>query len=628
MGGKLVIKERRDGTGSFIACSRYPKCKFIKKDEAEEAKKKTGVICPLCKKGDISERRGKFGIFYSCSNYPDCKFAIKAKPTGNICQLCGSLMMAGTKTIPERCSKKIVRTSGRIKFRKLTQNKIFRKIVLCYNPFMPNATEKISEIFDLIDAKITKKDEELIRKAYDFSERAHTGQKRLSGEPYFIHPFETAKILAQFGMDAQTIAAGLLHDTLEDTKTTEEEIKKEFGEDILFLIKGVTKLGTLKYRGHQRHVESLRKFFVAMANDIRVVIIKFADRLHNLRTLQFVRPEKRTRIAIESIEVYAPLANRLGMGKLKGELEDAAFPYAYPEEYKKIEEIIEEKKDLYEKYLNEVSEELKKELRKNKVKFIEIDYRIKHKYSLYKKLLRYGMDIEKIYDIVALRVVVDTIEDCYRVLGIVHSIWNPLPAESKITSLCRKPTAIDQSIPPFLPDPGTSPKFKFVPKKCTTEAAYGIAAHFAYKEQGDKKFQDNKDKFKWIEELKEIHYNPAEPQKFIEHLKTDFFNNRIFVFTPKGDVLDLPEDSTPLDFAYAIHSDIGDHTSGAKINGKMSPIFSKLKNGDIVEIITKKNSKPSTKWLEYVQTTIAKKHIKSYLEKNSLLSKLKSFGQS
>ncbi|MFZ1019917.1 MAG: RelA/SpoT family protein [Minisyncoccia bacterium] len=493
---------------------------------------------------------------------------------------------------------------------------------------MPNATEKISEIFDLIDAKITKKDEELIRKAYDFSERAHTGQKRLSGEPYFIHPFETAKILAQFGMDAQTIAAGLLHDTLEDTKTTEEEIKKEFGEDILFLIKGVTKLGTLKYRGHQRHVESLRKFFVAMANDIRVVIIKFADRLHNLRTLQFVRPEKRTRIAIESIEVYAPLANRLGMGKLKGELEDAAFPYAYPEEYKKIEEIIEEKKDLYEKYLNEVSEELKKELRKNKVKFIEIDYRIKHKYSLYKKLLRYGMDIEKIYDIVALRVVVDTIEDCYRVLGIVHSIWNPLPGRIKDYIALPKTNGYRSIHTTIFTGSGGIAEIQIRTKEMHNEAAYGIAAHFAYKEQGDKKFQDNKDKFKWIEELKEIHYNPAEPQKFIEHLKTDFFNNRIFVFTPKGDVLDLPEDSMPLDFAYAIHSDIGDHTSGAKINGKMSPLFSKLKNGDIVEIITKKNSKPSTKWLEYVQTTIAKKHIKSYLEKNSLLSKLKSFGQS
>ena len=289
----------------------------------------------------------------------------------------------------------------------------------------------VKEIIDQIENGVRKNEEELINKAYEFALKAHEGQKRLSGEPYFVHVFGTAKILAQLGMDTQTIVAGLLHDVLEDTKTPEEEIKKEFGDDILFLIKGVTKLGTLKYRGHERHVESLRKFFVAMANDLRVVIIKFADRLHNLRTLQFVPEEKRQRIAVESIEVYAPLANRLGMGKLKGELEDAAFPYAYPDEYRQVEEIIKEKKDSYEKNLTEVKKELEKELDKNKVKVIEINYRMKHKYSLWKKLLKREMDIEKIYDIVALRVVVDTIEDCYRVLGIIHSIWNPLPGRIK-----------------------------------------------------------------------------------------------------------------------------------------------------------------------------------------------------
>src|SRR3990167_3070634 len=239
---------------------------------------------------------------------------------------------------------------------------------------------EIKEITDLIGGGINKKDEELIKKTYEFAKRAHEGQKRMSGELYFVHVFETAKILAKFGMDVQTIMAGLLHDVLEDTKITEEEVKKEFGEDIVFLVNGVTKLGTLKYRGHERHVESLRKFFVAMTNDLRVVIIKFADRLHNLNTLQYVREDKRHRIAMESIEVYAPLANRLGMGKLKGEIEDAAFPYAYPEEYAKIEEIVKEEKSLYEKNLTEVYEELEKELSKNKVKVVEINYRMKHKY--------------------------------------------------------------------------------------------------------------------------------------------------------------------------------------------------------------------------------------------------------
>ena len=288
----------------------------------------------------------------------------------------------------------------------------------------------IKEILDLM-GEIKLKERELIVKAFKFAENAHAEQKRLSGDPYFMHAFETAKILAMLGMDTQTVTAGLLHDVLEDTKIKEENLIKEFGVDIVFLVKGVTKLGTLKYHGHERHVESLRKFFMAMANDLRVVIIKFADRLHNLRTLQFVRENKRRRIALESIEVYAPLANRLGMGKLKGELEDAAFPYAFPEEYKKVEEIIKEQKDLYEKYLTEVREKLQAELKKQKIRFVEIDYRVKHKYSLYKKLLKYDMDLEKIHDIVALRVVVETVEECYRVLGLVHSLWNPLPGRIK-----------------------------------------------------------------------------------------------------------------------------------------------------------------------------------------------------
>ncbi len=486
----------------------------------------------------------------------------------------------------------------------------------------------VGEIISLIEGGINKKEEDLINKAFKFAEKAHEGQKRLSGEPYFVHAFEVSKTLARLGMDAQTISAGLLHDVLEDTEITEEEIQKEFGDDIVFLIKGVTKLGTLKYRGHERHVESLRKFFVAMANDLRVVIIKFADRLHNLKTLEHIREDKRNRIAVESIEVYAPLANRLGMGKLKGEIEDAAFPYAFPKEYAQVEEIIKEKKESFKKNLAEVSEKLEKELKKNKIKFAEIDYRIKHKYSLYKKLLKYEMDIEKIYDIVALRVVVDTIEECYRVLGLVHSIWNPLPGRIKDYIAVPKPNGYRSIHTTIFTGLGRVAEIQIKTREMHAEAAYGIAAHFAYKEQGNKKAKDDKNKFKWIEELKELKYLPNDPKKFIDHLKMDFFNDRIFVFTPQGDVIDLPEDSSPIDFAYSIHSDIGDHTSSAKINNKMSPLYTKLKNGDIVEIATKKDAKPSDKWADNVKTSIAKKHIKAYLEKHSLLAKLKSFGRS
>lgn len=485
----------------------------------------------------------------------------------------------------------------------------------------------VKEIISQIKNGINKKDEELIVKAYNFAEKAHEGQKRMSGDLYFVHAFETAKILAKLGMDAKTISAGLLHDVLEDTQIKEEQLKKEFGDEIAFLVKGVTKLGTLKYRGHERHVESLRKFFVAMANDLRVVIIKFADRLHNLSTLEFVREDKRKRIAMESIEVYAPLANRLGMGKLRGEIEDAAFPFAFPKEHMQIEEIIKEKKELYKKYLTEVCEELEKELKKNKIKYIKIDYRIKYKYSLYKKLVRYNMDIEKIYDIVALRVIVENIEDCYRVLGLVHSIWRPLPGKIKDYIATPKPNGYRSLHTTIFTGSGGIAEIQIRTQEMHAEADYGIAAHFAYKEYADEKIKNDKSKFEWIEGLKNLKNVVNKPEKFIEHLKMDYFNDRIFIFTPKGDVVDLPENSSPIDFAYAIHSDIGNHVSGAKINGKMSHILSKLKNGDIVEIIYKKDSHPSGKWLENAKTTIARKHIKSYLEKHSLLSRLKSFGR-
>ncbi len=489
--------------------------------------------------------------------------------------------------------------------------------------------KNVQEILDLM-GQIQDKDRQLILDAYSFAEKAHAGQKRMSGEPYFVHVFETAKILAQFGMDPETIAGGFLHDVLEDTQISENTIEEKFGPDILFLIKGVTKLGTLKYRGHERHVESLRKFFVAMANDLRVVIIKFADRLHNLRTLEHVREDKRYRIALESLEVYAPLANRLGMGKLKGEIEDAAFPYVYPKESATIEDLIQKNKTLYENNLTEVQKEIEKELNKNKINTVEINYRLKHKYSLWKKMEKKEMDIEKIHDIVALRVVVESIEDCYRVLGIVHSIWRPLPGRIKDYIAVPKPNGYRSIHTTIFTGNGGTAEIQIRTREMHAEAAYGIAAHFAYKEQGvkKKKNQDDKDKFKWIEELKDLNTSNDESKNLLEHLKTDFFNDRIFIFTPAGDVVDLPEDSTPIDFAYSIHSDIGNHISGAKINGKMSQIFSKLENGDIVEIIKKKDGHPSSKWLEYVKTTMAKKQIKNYLEKNSLLAKLKSFGRS
>lgn len=490
-------------------------------------------------------------------------------------------------------------------------------------------TEDLKEILNSIEGGVDKQDEALIEKAYYFAEKAHEGQQRKSGEPYFIHVVATAKTLAKQGMDAKTIAAGFMHDVLEDTEITEEEMQKEFGEEIVFLVKGVTKLGTLKYTGHERHVESLRKFFIAMANDLRVVIIKFADRLHNLKTLEHVREDKRHRIALESIEIYAPLANRLGMGKLKNEIEEAAFPYAYPKEYQKITEMLDERKEEYEKNTESITEKLEDELVKNKIKFDEISHRVKTKYSLWKKLQRYDMQLDKIHDIVALRVVVDNIEDCYQTLGIVHSIWRPIQGRIKDYISLPKPNgyrSLHTTV--FTVEHGIA-EIQIRTKDMHAEAAYGIAAHFIYKENTNekKKINDNL-KFGWLEELTKLNYSPNDPKAFFENLKTDFFNDRIFILTPKGDVVDLPQDSCPIDFAYAIHSSIGEHVAGVRINTKMNQIFTPLKNGDIVEIIAKNDAHPSSKWLEHVKTTIAKKHIKSYLEKNSLLAKLKSFRSS
>lgn len=487
---------------------------------------------------------------------------------------------------------------------------------------MPNIDELISKTY-----KIKVSEKALINKAYEFAKNAHEGQFRNSGEPYFIHVFETAKTLASLGMDANTIVAGLLHDTLEDTKITEEEMQKEFGEEIVTLVNGVTKLGKFKYRGSERHVESLRKFFMAMSNDIRVLIIKLADRLHNVKTLQHVNPEKQRRIALETIEIHARLADRIGMGKLKGQLEDASFQYAYPKEYAEVEKLLEEKSHINKTELEIVTEELTKELKDQKINALEISQRAKHKFSLWQKLKRYNMDIDKIYDIIALRVIVKDIEDCYRVLGLIHMLWRPLPGRIKDYIATPKPNGYRSLHTTIFTGNGTIVEIQIRTPEMHAEAAYGIAAHFVYKES-KKKFNDENNKAKrleWIEQIKELHKTVTESSNLIKHLKMDLFQDRIFVFTPQGDVVDLPIDSSPIDFAYAIHSDIGNHAQNAKVNSKMVTLFTKLQNNDIVEIGVNKNSNPSSKWLTYVKTNMAKKHINAYLKNNSLLSRLRSY---
>jgi GTP pyrophosphokinase len=472
----------------------------------------------------------------------------------------------------------------------------------------------VKDIFKELPATPPQKDIDLVMHAYNFALKAHQGQFRRSGEPYFIHVFETAKNLARYEMDATTIAAGFLHDVLEDTETTEAEMEAEFGNEIVTLVKGVTKLGTVKYQGHIRHVESLRKFLMALAQDYRVLMIKLADRLHNLRTLQHVREDKQRRIALESIEVYAPLADRFGIGKLKSEIEDAAFPFAYPKEYAEVEKILSDKNESMKESLEDVYKELTTELEKSSIHVKKIDYRIKHRYSLWKKLKERQMNIDNIYDVVAFRVIVESVEECYATLGLIHSIWKPLPARIKDFIALPKLNGYQSLHTTIFTGNGGLVEVQIRTEEMHGRAEFGIASHHIYKEETGKKNLD--EKFQWVDDFKNLGKNIPEPDDFLKHLKLELFSDRIFVFTPDGDVIDLPEGSTPIDFAYAVHSDIGDKASGARVNGKFTALDTILHSSDIVNIETRKDGTPKSKWLDFAKTSLAKRNIRTYLKEH------------
>jgi GTP pyrophosphokinase len=495
----------------------------------------------------------------------------------------------------------------------------------------------VREIINLMESP-TADDIALITKAYNFAENAHKAQKRFSGEPYFIHPFETTKILASIKMNVPTLCAGLLHDTIEDGCATPEEIKKEFSDEILFLVNGVSKLGKIKYRGGERYILSLQKLFVAISKDIRVLIIKLADRLHNMRTLQYVRPEKQHRIALETLEIFAPLAYRLGIRKLSGELEDLSFTYANPVEANLAKEYIKEKSKENLPILEKFIKSLKKALAKEGVTNISTDYRTKGLLSFYRKLIKKEKDIEKIYDVLAVRVITDTVSDCYKILGIIHGEWRPLPGRIKDYIAVPKPNGYQSLHTTVFTGDGGIVEIQIRTKEMHRNAEYGIASHLSFKENGSVKPAEENESFtwfkqflpksipfisnntkseflnnnipSWIKELSLTNFDTNSDGKVDEEAKTDFFAARMFIFTPKGDVVDLPGKSTPIDFAYAIHSDIGNHVNGAKVNGKMVTLDTELKNMDIVEIITKESAKPSTKWLDHVKTNLAKRHIR------------------
>ncbi len=465
-------------------------------------------------------------------------------------------------------------------------------------------------------------DRELITRAAHFAENAHKDHLRESGEPYFNHLLATAENLAHLGSDAPTIAAGFLHDTIEDTAVTANDIRREFGDQILFLVEGVTKLGKLKYRGLKRHVETLRKLFMATAKDPRVILIKLADRLHNLRSIDALPREKQIRIANETLEIYAPIAHRLGIGQLKGELEDLSFQIAKPSEHTKTLKLRDEKTAQAETLLDGMEHDLRKLLADAKVTVISMDHRIKHLYSLHKKLKAKDMNIDEIYDIAALRVIVPTLEECYLTLGLIHSTWKPLPGRIKDYIAMPKANGYQSLHTTVFTGEGPLVEIQVRTKEMHDVAELGIASHVAYKE---KRGEDAEREIQELRTLLELPRAPkatqwfarlADAQKdmrderYLEDLKTDFFGDHILVFTPHGEVVDLPQDATPIDFAYAIHTDLGDHASGARVNGKFVALGTALKDGDIVLIEQKDGARPSAKWLQWAKTSNARKKIR------------------
>lgn len=476
----------------------------------------------------------------------------------------------------------------------------------------------IKTLLKEIKANNPQADTDLISLAYDFAEEAHRGQRRLSGGDYIQHPLATALNLAKMRLSDQVIIAGLLHDVPENTAKTIKDVEKEFGKEVATMISGVTKLGKIKYRGIQRYVENLRKMFLAMAEDIRIILIKFADRIHNLETLGALPKEKRKRIALESLEIYAPIANRLGMGELKGKLEDLAFPHVLSEEYKLLLEKTSQKLKEEERYVEKVKREIKKILEEKKIKPLSIHGRVKHLYSLYQKLLKHDMDIDKIHDLMAIRIIVPNISDCYATLGILHIKWKPLKGRIKDYISTPKPNGYQSLHTTVFCTDGEVVEFQIRTPRMHEYAEFGVASHFYYKEEGKTKSSRKiNQEYNWIKDLIAIQKEVKDQTQFLESIKTDIFQNRIFVFTPKGDVIDLPEESTPVDFAYHVHSDIGNKCTGVRINEKMSSLDTKLKSGDMIEIIMdKKRKRPSTDWLKFVKTHLAKEKIRYYARRN------------
>lgn len=458
-------------------------------------------------------------------------------------------------------------------------------------------------------------DLKIIQKAYDFSEKAHEGQIRRSGEAYISHPLSVAGILADLKLDLDSIATGLLHDTVEDTHATVDDIRREFGETIANLVDGVTKISKMKFKtSTERQGENIRKMIVAMGKDVRVILVKLTDRLHNMRTLNHMPYEKQARIAQETLEIYCPLASRMGISSLKIELEDLSFRYLRPDMFYQLKQKVEKRQHDQANYIEDVKRMIIKELGRAGYKHFDIQGRSKHLWSIYRKMQARNIDYEQVYDVLAFRVLVDTVSQCYEVLGLMHSLYKPIPGRFK-DFIAMPKTNNYQSLHTTVIGPGGERiEIQIRTKDMHLVAERGIAAHWRYKERGRQITDETADQFNWLKELVSLHQQVGNSDEFLDTVKTDLFESEIYVFTPKGEVREFPEGATPIDFAYAVHTELGNRCMGARVNGRMVPLKHQLQNGDTVEIITSKTQAPSKDWLKYCVTNKAKTKIRAYVK--------------
>ncbi len=483
-------------------------------------------------------------------------------------------------------------------------------------------SDSIGKLINTVKSYDPRGDTKLIRRAFEFAQEKHQEQFRRSGESFIAHPVGVAQILAELEMDPNTIAAALLHDVVEDTDLSIEDLAKEFGDEIASIVDGVTKLDKLEFKTHEEHqAENMRKMFIAMAEDIRVVLIKLADRLHNMRTLHHLSPEKQREKAEETLDIYAPLAHRMGMNQLRWQLEDLAFATLYPLRYQEIQQMVAQRRKEREVYIDEVAESLRERLKSARIN-ARVSGRVKHFYSIYSKMLARGVQFDEIYDLFAVRVVVDSVKDCYAVLGIVHSIWKPVPGKFK-DYIAMPKFNMYQSLHTVVMGPRGKPlEIQIRTEEMHRTSEYGIAAHWHYKD-AQKSRRTFQDRLSWLKGILEWQQELRDPAEFMESLKIDLFRDEVFVFTPKGQVLALVRGSTPLDFAYAIHTEVGHHCVGSRVNGKIAPLEYQLRNGDIVEIITSKTSPgPSQDWLKIVKSSRAQSKIRQWFSKERRLEEI------